>query len=190
MCSENYSSSLLFASQGQWCFGKMGSHSGSRICYPLIRLAEKGVESQGDVGSRNKVSPGVSISRPIITWALASLEPGRQQTLGCHTWLQRGRETHWSAASFIRVAPKKSEKGNKITRHAQENFYLISKTSSHLLLHLAPIWNIQALSVFRRSSWLLWSWNWPIDVADTWFHWATTSGLWRSQAHFLEDLSD
>lgn len=110
---------------------------------------------------RNKVSPRVAISWPINTQALASLGPGRQQTLGCHTWLQRRRETHWSRTSFIRVAPKKSEEENKIPRHAQENSYLIPKASNHLLPHLAPIRNTQALDVFR-SSWLLCGCGWHL----------------------------
>ena len=111
----------------------------------------------------NKVSHGVAISWPNSTQGLAPFGLGRHQTLGCHSWLQRRRETWWSATSFIRVAPKKSEKGDKIVRctSAQENSYLLPGASDHLLPYLAPILNTQPLNVLRRSLLLFWSWNYP-----------------------------
>lgn len=121
----------------------------------------------------NNISHGVAVSWPVITQELVPFGSGKYQTLSCYTRYTCSKRawwcaTWWCATSFIRETPKQSEKGDKIVRrtYTQGNSYLLPRASNHLLGYLASILNTQPLNVFRRSLWLLWSWNWPIDMAD------------------------
>lgn len=85
---EHFFLSSLLLSKVEDALGRWEFHHDIQICYLLVRLAEKVA-----ISPRSKVSPGVAVSWPVIAQGLAPFGPGRHQTLGCHTWHQRRRET-------------------------------------------------------------------------------------------------